>query len=86
MGNAIGGGNITADTINVGGDLSSDPNDPDSTIKIIADEINVDGNLSGNLDIDAGNIFVNGDVLGGTKFRPNLPLGQYDPINVGTLP
>ncbi|MDL2295978.1 hypothetical protein LJC18_04195 [Lachnospiraceae bacterium OttesenSCG-928-E19] len=86
LGNAVGGGNITADTINVGGDLSSDPNDPDSTIKIIADEINVDGNLSGNLDIDAGNVFVNGDVLGGTKFRPNLPLGQHDPINVGTLP
>ncbi|MDR0741362.1 MAG: autotransporter outer membrane beta-barrel domain-containing protein [Rickettsiales bacterium] len=69
LGNISSAGNIKADTVNVGEDLTGDS----GGLLIQADSVNVGGDLSGDLKIDADKINVNHDVLGGAKFRPNLP-------------
>ncbi|MDR1337577.1 MAG: hypothetical protein LBJ73_00935 [Rickettsiales bacterium] len=71
LGKIEGSGNIKADTVNVGGNLAGGS----GGLVVDAGKVNVDGDLSGNLNIDADDILVNHDVLGGTKFRPNLPGG-----------
>jgi hypothetical protein len=71
LGQINGSGKIAADTVNVGGNLVGGS----GGLSIDAGSVNVGGDLSGDLNINADHIHVDKDVLGRTKFRPNLPGG-----------
>lgn len=75
----LGNWQINVDHLYVLGDVIGDGH-------IAADTINIAGNLSGHINILADTVLIEKDVLGGTVFRPNLPTGQQDHINVGTFP
>jgi len=66
------------DTLDVNGDVYAE----NGILDISAKSIRIGGDLAGNVNIDTKDLHVENDVLGGIRFRPNLPssVTQHDDL------